>query len=386
MNYNNYSDRKGSTYIMRMVCAILFCGFTFVYLYFYQADMLAVAQHILSGGATTYDGLIGAVIITAVLQLVQVGIFSVMPLSGNFHALTYFPSALLLALLASMEPAEGGIVGLGFAWWLAILLLLLWGGACIMLLRLPEASAWSGSPTFLLSASAWRNLLCMALLFLFIGLAGNNDAVMHYRMKAEVCLTEDDPKGATAVGRRSHEADAGLTMLRFFALAREGRLADELFKYPVCGTSGDMIPLPGGAECLLYPADSIYKFLGAKPARPMAARLYLHALLRTGLASDAVKDYLLCGYLVDRDIDAFAKALPSFYEISDKLPLHYREALTLYTHLRANPVVVYHNDVMDTDYEDLQRLERMHNQREARKNALHSQYAGTYWWYYEYGG
>lgn len=165
-----------------MVCAILFCGFTFVYLYFYQADMLAVAQHILSGGATTYDGLIGAVIITAVLQLVQVGIFSVMPLSGNFHALTYFPSALLLALLASMEPAEGGIVGLGFAWWLAILLLLLWGGACIMLLRLPEASAWSGSPTFLLSASAWRNLLCMALLFLFIGLAGNNDAVMHYQI------------------------------------------------------------------------------------------------------------------------------------------------------------------------------------------------------------
>ena len=386
MNYNDYSDKKGSTLVLRTVCAILFCGFTFVYLYFYQADMLAVAQHILSGGATTYNGLIGAVIITAVLQLLQFGVSSIWPFGGSFHALTYFPSALLLALLSSMEPADGGTVGLGLAWWVAVLLMALWAAACIMLRRLPGAFASGSSGLLVTSAVAWRNIFALAAMFLFVGFAGNNDAVMHYRMRAETCLIRGDYAGAAAVGQKSQEADAGLTMLRAYALARQGQLGERLFKYPVKGTSADLVPMEQGVTCLRYCTDSVYRVLGAKPARPMAAGMYLHALLRSGMASDAAKDYLLCGYLIDRNIDAFAAALPNYYEINDQLPLHYREALILYTHLRANPTVVYRNDVMDTDYEDLQRLERQHSSREARMNAVRPQYAGTYWWYYEYGG
>ncbi len=386
MNYNDYSGKMGSTSVLKTACAILFCGFIFVYLYFYQADMLAVAQHILSGGATTYNGLIGAVILTAVLQLLQFGVSSIWPFGGSFHALTYFPSALLLALLSSMEPADGGTVGLGMAWWVAVLLLALWVAACVMLRRLPDAFASGVSGLLVTSAVAWRNLFALAAMFLFVGFVGNNDAVMHYRMRAEACLIRGDHAGAAAVGQKSQETDAGLTMLRAYALARQGQLGDRLFKYPVRGTSADLVPMAEGTLCLIYPTDSIYRFLGAKPARPMAASLYLQALLRSGFASDAAKDYLLCGFLIDRDIDAFAKALPTYYEINDRLPLHYREALILYAHLRANPTVVYHNDVMDTDYEDLQRLERLYSLREARMNAVRPQYAGTYWWYYEYGG
>ena len=39
---------------MRMACAVLFVLFTFCYLFFYQADILTVGQHILSGGGCAY--------------------------------------------------------------------------------------------------------------------------------------------------------------------------------------------------------------------------------------------------------------------------------------------------------------------------------------------
>ena len=140
-----------------------------------------------------------------------------------------------------------------------------------------------------------------------------------------------------------------------------------------------------GAKCLFYPNDSIYKFLGAKPRQSMGVSAYLAALQKQGYATSAVKDYILCGYLIDRRIDDFVRELPKYYEINDKLPLHYREALTLYTHLRSNPLLVYHNVVMDTDYEDLQNLEKSIAESSARELAVYDIYAGTYWWYYKYG-
>ena len=57
MNYNT-PNTKNSTVVVKAACAIVFCLFSFVYLYFYQVDMLSVAQHILSGGVTRYDRLI----------------------------------------------------------------------------------------------------------------------------------------------------------------------------------------------------------------------------------------------------------------------------------------------------------------------------------------
>lgn len=78
--------------------------------------------------------------------------------------------------------------------------------------------------------------------------------------------------------------------------------------------------------------------------------------------------------------------LPLFYKVDSTLPRHYREALTLYTHSRSNPSVVFRDDVMDTDFNDLQALEKLHPDMLERRLAVFDQYKGTYWWYYEYGG
>lgn len=381
MNFNN-PNTKNSTAVIRAVCAIVFCIFTFVYLYFYQADVLAVGQHVLSGGATHYDRMIGCVIITFSLLLLQIGVYVFFRLDKHCHALTYFPSLLLLTVITDVSQDIDRGFSFGAWLWIFPLLLLLWGGLSVFVRNYQMYSRASSYGIF--SRAMWSNMSIMTLLFLFTGLASNGNAVFHYRMRAEKCLLEGNYGEALAVGMKSLETDRNLTMIRVYALAREGMLGEKLFTYPVEGTSDDMLPYSGDARCMMYPNDSIYRFIGAKPSGRFKAIPYMKALLRLGMATPAVKDYILCGYLIDRDLDSFAHALPEFYEVDDKLPKHYREALTLYTHLRSKPYIIYHNSVMDTDFSDLQALERKYKTEAACSVAVNEMYAGTYWWYYMY--
>ena len=48
MTFNNLNTRNSTT-VIKAVCAIVFSIFSFVYLYFHQADLLAMSQHYLSG-------------------------------------------------------------------------------------------------------------------------------------------------------------------------------------------------------------------------------------------------------------------------------------------------------------------------------------------------
>ena len=386
MAHKMTNGKRNNLFIVRITCAVLWCVFSFLYLFFYQADILAVSQHILSGGVTVYNGLVGAVIITAVLLLLQFGVSSVIKFDVRWYALSYFPSVLLLSILSSMSPGNDGVIKVEMGVWLSLFFALAWIGLIAFLSRGREGRRSGTKPDYFALHNLWVNVFIMSVLMLFTGVAGNNHTVIHYRMRVEACLKKNDFEGALRVGRKSSDSDPTLTMMRVYALAREGKLGDELFKYPVRGGSRGIVPMDSiGTKCLLYSNDSIYAFLGARPKTPMGTYNYLYALRRAGYASPAVKDYILCGYLLDRRLDDFVKMLPEFYEINDSLPLHYREALTLYTHLRATPAIVYHNDVMDTDYEDLQALERKAATPQARAKTVYDQYAGTYWWYYEYG-
>ena len=59
---HSYRDNNSTLY--KFMCAIVFILFTFIYLYFFQADLLFMIQHVLSGGATHYNRTIGTFIIT----------------------------------------------------------------------------------------------------------------------------------------------------------------------------------------------------------------------------------------------------------------------------------------------------------------------------------
>ena len=377
----NYPANNGT--LLKTACAIVFLLFVFVYLYFFQADLLSMVQHVLSGGATHYDRTIGTVIITAVLYLVHIGARRLGGLDRVCHALSYFPSLLLLAALTDVE-VDFSVSPLRGLWlWLAPLLL-----AVYVFLSLAVKYNWI--ETLLPSYSApisvlWKNLLLMACMFIAVCLCGNNDSVLHYRLRVERLLGSGAYSKALMVGEKSDETDASLTMLRAYALSRSGQLGERLFEFPLTGGSYALLPDGKGVRCLLYPEDRIVRALSIRKKGDMTPMEYLLYIERNGLGRKPVTDYILCGYLLDRNIDAFVNAIRRKYSLtSPSLPKHYKEALTLYTHLRSNPVLVYHNEVMDADYADFQNLEHKYTDARERESYVRDMYGDTYWFYYFY--
>lgn len=383
MNFNHPS-KGGSTTVTRTVCAVAFLAFSFCWLYFFQADILALAQHILSGGQTHYNRFVGAVLITAALFLLQLIVYVVTRLQKRSHALTYLPSMLLLAAVSDVNTDIDSGFSFRAWWWVAPLVLALWlvmvvGARAI---QPYEEERFGG----LFSRRIWINLLTMALMMLGVGLAANGNAVFHYRASAETALIEGDYEKALLAGRRSLETDASLTALRAYALSRRGELGERLFSYPVAGTGADLLLLGSEARFVRFPADSLYRHLGARPRQGMSADRYLRNLNLGGQATDAAGDYVLCGHLLNRNLDAFVREVTHYYNIAEgqQLPRHYREALVLYTHQRAHPLFVYHDAVTDEDYDNLQQLEAEYADPEERKLQVMERYAGSYWYYFEY--
>lgn len=381
MNYNR-STKNDSAITVRVVCAVVFVVFTFLWLFFFQADLLSVAQHVFSGGRTSYNRLTGTLLITLVLVLLQLGIYYFLPLRKFTYALTYLPSFLALALLTSVGENLDCHFSLGRWAWLAPVLLVIWGVAVWVARSMQPYE--SRTATGLFSRCMWVNMLTMALMIIGVTLTANTNAVFHFRSHAENALINHDYDEALRVGNESLETDASLMMVRMYALSRKGQLGERLFHYPVYPSSEAILPTKTVARMLMYPADSVYRYLGAVPRRPMQPKEYLAAIMRSGQAKAPAADYLLCGYLIDKDLDSFARQIGRFYTVNDSLPRHYREALVLYTHLRSHPEVVYHDPVLDVDYDDLQQLEASYSLATERKGKVMEHYANSYWYYYEY--
>ena len=376
-------DKNSSTLSIRLMCAIVFVVFSFCWLYFFQADMMMMTQHVLSHGMTRYHPLLGTVLITLVLWAIQLIVYALVPLTMRSHALTYLPSMLLLGMLSAVVPVGADSIEMGFSWYVPILILLIWW-LLTRVGRLAQEVEYD-KVISLFSQPMWINALIMSLLIILVAWMGNSNAVMHYRMKMEHALLDGDFNKALKVGKKSLESDVDLTMLRMYALARKGTMGEHLFEYPVTANSSQMLPTDSLSVLMMYPADSLYQFLGARPAKRMEPMRYLQLLeRRDSVLNPAVADYQLCGYLIDRQLDKFASAIGRYYTINDSLPRHYREALTLYTHLKTRPVVVYHQTVMDVDYNNLQELEKKYPLASERKGKVEEQYRGTYWYYYKY--
>lgn len=388
MNYNHL-NKNSSTVAIRLMCAIVFLSFSFVWLYCFQADVLAAAQHVLSKGLTTYKPFVGAILITLVLQSLQLIVYALTRLRKRSHALTYLPSMLALAVITDVNSAVDGQYTLGPLWWILPIVIALWL-LLVFVARMLQSVEPDAEPKGLFSRAMWINMLTMALLIIIVVALSNSNAVFHYRMRAEARLLSGDYEGALQMGAKSLESDADLQMIRMYALSRTGELGERLFAYPVSSHSEAMLPVEGKSKFVMYPSDSLYKFLGARPKGEMTTARYLELMQRRDSAVDhRIADYELCGLLIDKRIDDFVCQLRRYYSEGDtldidRLPRHYREAMTLYTHLRSRPVVVYHNSVMDEDWKNLQELEAQYPDLTERKGRVEEQYHDTYWYYYEY--
>lgn len=368
-----------------LVCAVCFLAFAFLWLYEFQADLLAVAQHVLSGGITHYDRTIGAVIITVVLFLLHLAVYAVTHLSRRTHALTYVPSFLALAFLSDINVSNGNGVEVGHGWWLLAIIFVLWFGAVWLARQMLPFSDSDKQPTGFFSARTWMNLVQMCAMMLFVAFFGNTNAVLHYRAHAETALLRGDNHEAMRVGWESLETDTQLTMLRAYALSREGLIGEKLFSYPIAGQGDDLLPMHN--EPLLLPADSIWRHLGGKPAFPMSGKTYYHLLEYDSIATPAVADYVLCGKLIDRDLKAFVRLLPHYYREAlegegQHLPYHYREALVLYNHLHPSTPCAFSDEPLEQLWQQMEQLKEQYPANSEQWLQLLENFRGTYWYYY----
>lgn len=407
MNYH-IPQKKNSALTTIVVCALVFFAFSFLWLYFFQGDVIAVAQHQLSGGKTHYNRFLGAVIITLVLFILQQGMFALTRLSRHAHAQTYFPSMLALGVLSSVGPEFVKTHSLGDWLWAVPLLLVLWGGGIWLSRKMEQLVNDNHQPTGLFSQCMWVNLLQLLVMMLFVAFVSNSNAVYHYRAHAEAALIDGDVDEALRVGGRSIETDANLTMLRLYALSQKGAVGDSLFTYAIKGRSADMLPLKGSSSSLLMlPDRHLWKHFGGRwPLSTMTTERFLDSLAVDTTATRAYVDYRLAGQLMDGRLEEFVATLPKYYALdADSLPRHYREALVLYQDLKGasavvlpqkqkdteipnkkKPVVervhIYQDSIMTMRLQELRSIEKLSTNRKTVQLEAEDEFRQTYWYYY----
>lgn len=372
-----------TTLLPRIVCSVIFCYFTFVFLYYYQADILAVAQHILSDGKTHYDKTIGAILITFVLFILEVAIFSWVRLSKVGYALTFFPSLLFLTMITDFDQNLEN--KFSFSSWLIVfpLLILIWA-AVMWIMKEYLTDEQKSKPYSIFSHAMWVNLLELAMMFCMVCLFSNNNDVFHYRARIEQDIIKGQYKDAQLVGEKSEVANPNLVMLRAFSLAKTNQLGEKLFEYPLTGGSNSLIPNDKNIQLLMIPNSVFYRSVGISHHKNLASIQNIAVSANQNRVAKITKDYLLCAYLLDKKLDQFVSVLPKYYPVDSLLPKHYKEALTLYTHLRSNPKLVYRQEVLEADFQDYQTLSKMYPEANVRKTKLRDVYGKTYWYYYQY--
>lgn len=379
VSYRAHTRKTGAP-INMIVCALVFIVFSFLWLYFFQADVLAVAQHVLSGGTTHYNRTIGALLITAVLFILQRSVYAMTRLSRNAHALTYFPSMLALAVLSDI-PAD---IDKHFSFnqwiWIIPLALILWAGCVWLAKQMLPFSKDAKEETGLFSRRMWLNIVQMAVMMIVVAMVSNSNAVFHFTAHAETALMKGDVDEALRVGKKSLETDENLTMLRIFALSKKGLLGESLFDYAVAGTSNDMLPMAGSKSRLrLMPDSLLWEHFGRQPETFMTIHRYLDSLETDTMASSAYRDYRLVGLLIDRQIDSFVVSLPRYYEVNDSLPRNYREALQVYQH--QHDTIIYADTLMHAVWQEYILLDSIPTKSE-RKIRAADRFRSTYWYYY----
>ncbi|MBO4658377.1 MAG: hypothetical protein J5637_02010 [Prevotella sp.] len=363
MSYLDFDERnrRSTSWHTEWVCLLAFVVFTFTYLFFYQSDILAAGQHVLSGGQTHYRSLVGAVLITLVLLILQRCVFRLTRLSKRAHALTYLPSLLVLTVITDVSSNIDK--GFSFGGWLiAVPLILVAYCFLVVFLMKMEPFEPEGASVGFLSRTSWINLLTMVVMFVLVGLFSNSDEAFHYRMRMERLLLDGKTKEALRVGRRSEVTDNSLTMLRAYALACEGQLGNRFFEYPVTAASFSLVPDGEQARTVLLP-DSVIT---------LKAR-------RVGVRAD----HKLLQLLADRKLSQFAALVQKAYPDS-LMPKHYAEALAMYQHLVALDTIAVADSVMLEAFADFCAKEHA-TPKASLPSVMRKAYGRTYWYYYKYG-
>lgn len=355
-----HSRKDTIEFYTQMACAIAFCVFSFVYLYYYQGELLAVAQFVLSGGKTHYGNMVGAILITLTLYLLQCAVMYVAKLRRRAHAFTYFPSLLILTVITDVSPNIDKHFSFG-GWLIAFPLLILAFVALVIWLRKIQPYEPEDRSRSIFARTVWINLMTMAVMFVIVGLFSNGNDIFHYRVRMERFIAKGEYRKALKVGEKSLATDPSLTMLRVHALTKVGTLGDRLFHYPLSGGAKALLPDGDASRTMLLPDSVILAFA----------------------ATDSAKmDYRLAGYLLDRKLVDFTNVIYKVYPDS-VMPRHYAEAIILHNYQTGKPYAEGHDPVLETDFKEFCEMEKTYPKNTVA-NYIRRTYGNTYWYYYKY--
>lgn len=367
-------------------CGILFASFSFIYLYWAHGETMRLLHAGFSPDNPLYDPLLGSLLITTVLWLLQV----VLNLYTKFHriwqAASFFPSYFLLGLLTCVRgDGSTGVFKMVFDWsWWYILIGILIYAILIFLknrLQIPLPAKINYRVEMV------PNLIMLLIFTCMTGLSGNNDEVFHHELKTARAITSEDCQKALSVGIKSLNTSHTLSTLRFYALSQTDSLPQCLFRYPQVGLRQVFFDESDGASSIITNND-LYAYLGGVKRRSgETIPFYLRRVCRTDSTSHKAIDYYLSALLLERQLETFVKALDTYVPDSVPLGVHYQEALVLYCKRNPEYTDVYGNRISQTvrdRFEKYLALQAEHLHPQVERNYAFRRFGNTYWCYFWY--
>ena len=388
-NYKN-----DSTTALDVVCAVIFGLIIFTFYYSFQGDILGMTQYSWSDHQTHYDRLTGGIIFTITACVISALVSTMFTFPIRAKAMLYMPAMVLSGLMTGVTVDNTGSVSMSWRLMgIAALLLVLYP---LIVKKMQKCDCLhnferdGSSPV----TAWWCNFFFMIALTLMMFSMGNTDRSLHTRLAVERLCHEGKYEEALRYGIPKYDSDTALTMWRAYALAKmqDGKkteLGEQLFNYNIQSGQSTLLPKSDREpHSLIKDNYLIWQVIGFVPRKINEnSDRYLARELRRGTARLAAKDYLLCTYLINKDLVSFVKGLTKYYSDEKALPQHYAEALLLYKNNTNAPQIagldsLKVDNATKTDYYDFMNVMREKKPVKIKQADLRDNYFGTYWYYY----
>lgn len=362
-----------------VLCAVLFAIFSFIYIYVFQGELLALMQDHLSGGVTQSNTFLTAFLLTLLLGGLQWLINRNSKLHGRWEALSYIPSCILLALVTDVN--DGTMLYSASKWlWSIPISILLYIGV-VWLNRM-----MTGVRKRDFFGLLWPNLLAFTLLFVFTAQVSNHAPAPHMELAAWHYIHDSKYDKVLEVGSKSDDYNPELTALRNLALAKTGQLGERLFHYPQPYGADGLVYNRHNKQSNAYGAAEFYRHLsGNIPYGGENGRAYTY---RMAMKNDSAvyRDLYLAALLLDKDLEAFVKETGELTKADTLCPTHYQEAWILYNEQHPDsPVAFIADSAMVSRFAAYRELQSEYDDNAVvSENLCRRKFGKTFWCYYDY--
>ena len=382
MNQSEYLSYQKSARWVSIGCSVFFLTFSFMYLYFLQGDLMEATHYSFAHGKTSYSPFWGAVLITGVLFILHRGLQALLRLKGRWIAVSYFLMMLLLGVMTDVDRMAFHGGGIPSYWcWLLPLLIVVYVLAAICLRKIEEQHPSTDLLNVLIVNGITFLLLCLMTV-----LIGNTEVRFHHELAVERNILKGNNVKALKIGKKSLEASRTLSVLRANAMARGGLMGEKLFEYIQSYNSDGLLfkSSTPERELLRMNADSLYHFLQAEPNEGERIMDFLKRISKIDSVHTSVKDYYLCGLLLDKRVNEFTREVKNLLP-DQELPRYYKEALIWQEHQEPGFESGVNDSIMRKHFgEFLKKQEERYVSKVVEKNKMREVFGDTFWWYVTY--